>query len=472
MGNKQCDLGLIGLGVMGRNFLLNVADHGFSLTGYDLDADKAKQLNEEKSDAHDIHPAEDLGDFIGKLRRPRVIMLLVPAGEAVDSVLEQITPRLDQGDLIIDSGNSHFKDTDRRSDKLAGQGLLFMGMGMSGGEYGARHGPSIMPGGHREAYGRVEGILSQAAAQVDGEPCVAYLGKGSAGHYVKMVHNGIEYGIMQLIAETYDLMNRGLGFTAHDLHAIYRSWNSQELASYLVEITSHIFATTDEKTGQPLVEVILDAAKQKGTGKWTEWDATDLQVPTPTIDAAVTGRNLSSLKSERQQAAEYLGGPAAPYGGDQQKFAGQLKDGLYSSMILAYAQGMALLRTASSHYGYGLDLATVARIWRGGCIIRAALLEDMRSVFSSSPDLPNLLMNRDFAQEVMRRQGQLRTVVSTAVQIGLPVPALAASLSYFDGYRSDRLPANLIQAQRDYFGSHTYQRTDEEGTFHTQWRQS
>ena len=472
MGNKQCDLGLIGLGVMGRNFLLNVADHGFSLTGYDLDADKAKQLNKEKSDKHDIHPAEDLGDFIAKLRRPRVIMLLVPAGKPVDSVIEEMTPRLAQGDLIIDSGNSHFKDTDRRSDKLAGQGLLFMGMGMSGGEYGARHGPSIMPGGPPEGYGRVENILSQAAAQVDGEPCVAYLGKGSAGHYVKMVHNGIEYGIMQLIAETYDLMNRGLGLTAHDLYDVYRRWSGQELASYLVEITSHIFATTDEKTGQPLVEVILDAAKQKGTGKWTEWDATDLQVPTPTIDAAVTMRNLSSLKSERQQAAEHLGGPSGTYGGDQQKFLGQLKDGLYSGMILTYAQGMELLRRASSHYGYGLDLATVARIWRGGCIIRAALLEDMRSVFSSSPDLPNLLMNRDFAQEVMRRQGQLRTVVCTAVQMGLPIPALAASLSYFDGYRSDRLPANLIQAQRDYFGSHTYERTDEEGTFHTQWRQS
>ena len=472
MGNKQCDLGLIGLGVMGRNFLLNVADHGFSLTGYDLDANKVKQLNKEKSAKHDIHPFEDLADFIAKLHRPRVIMLLVPAGKPVDSVLEELKPRLDQGDLIIDSGNSHFKDTDRRSEKLEGHGLLFMGMGMSGGEYGARYGPSIMPGGPREGYGRVENILSQAAAQVEGEPCVAYLGKGSAGHYVKMVHNGIEYGIMELIAETYDIMRRGLGLIAHELHDVYRSWSSQELASYLVEITAHIFATTDEKSGQPLVEVILDAAKQKGTGKWTEWDATDLQVPTPTIDAAVTMRNLSSLKSERQQAAEYLRGPSATYGGDREKFVGQLKDAMYSGMILAYAQGMALLRVASNHYQYGLDLATVARIWRGGCIIRAALLEDIRSVFSSRPDLPNLLMNRDFAQEVMLRQDQLRAVVSTAMQMGLPVPALAASLSYFDGYRSGRLPANLIQAQRDYFGSHTYERTDEEGTFHTQWRQS
>jgi len=472
MENKQCDLGLIGLGVMGRNFLLNVADHGFSLTGYDLDADKVKQLNKEKSYEHDIHPAGDLADFAAKLRRPRAIMLLVPAGKPVDSVIEEITPRLDQGDLIIDSGNSHFKDTDRRSEKLEGHGLLFMGMGMSGGEYGARYGPSIMPGGPREGYGRVENILSQAAAQVDGEPCVAYLGKGSAGHYVKMVHNGIEYAVMQLIAETYDLMNRGLELTADDLHGIYREWNSQELASYLVEITSQIFARTDEKTGQPLVEVILDAAKQKGTGKWTEWDATDLQVPTPTIDAAVTMRNLSSLKSERQQAAEYLRGPSAKYGGDQQKFVGQLKDALYGSMVLTYAQGMALLRRASTHYEYGLDLATVARIWRGGCIVRAALLEDIRSVFSSSPDLPNLLMNRDFAQEVMRCQNQLRAVVSAAVQMGVPVPALADSLSYFDGYRSGRLPANLIQAQRDYFGSHTYERTDAEGTFHSQWRKS
>jgi 6-phosphogluconate dehydrogenase len=472
MGKKQCDLGLIGLGVMGRNFLLNVADHGFSLTGYDLDADKVEQLNKEKSNTHDIHPAEDLADFIAKLRRPRVIMLLVPAGEPVDSVIEEIAPRLDQGDLIIDSGNSHFKDTDRRSQKLEGRGLLFMGMGMSGGEHGARHGPSIMPGGPREGYGRVEDILSQAAAQVDGEPCVAYLGKGSAGHYVKMVHNGIEYGIMELIAETYDLMKRGLGFTAHDVQDLYRQWNSQELASYLVEITADIFATTDEKTGQPLVEVILDAAKQKGTGKWTEWDATDLQVPTPTIDAAVTMRNLSSLKNERQQAAECLRGPSAAYGGDRQKFVEQLKDALYSGMILAYAQGMALLRTASTHYRYGLDLATVARIWRGGCIIRAALLEDIRSVLSGSPDLPNLLMSQDFAEEVMGRQSQLRAVVSAAVQMGVPVPALAESLSYFDGYRSGRLPANLIQAQRDYFGSHTYERTDGGGTFHTQWRKS
>jgi 6-phosphogluconate dehydrogenase len=472
MGNRQCDLGLVGLGVMGRNFLLNLADHGFSLTGYDLDADKAEQLNKEKSNTHDIHPTEDLDDLIGKLRRPRVIMMLVPAGEPVDSVIEEMRPRLDQGDLIIDGGNSHFKDTNRRSEKLEGHGLLFMGMGMSGGEHGARHGPSIMPGGPREAYARVENILSQAAARVEGEPCVAYLGKGSAGHYVKMVHNGIEYGIMQLIAETYDLMKRGLGLTPEELHTVYRGWNSQELSSYLVEITSHIFATSDEKTGQPLVEVILDAAKQKGTGKWTEWDATDLQVPTPTIDAAVTMRNLSSLKSERQQAAEHLRGPSVTYGGDQQKFIGQLKDALYSGMVLSYAQGMELLRRASSHYGYGLDLATVARIWRGGCIIRAALLEDVRSVFSSSPDLPNLLMNRDFAQEVMLRQDQLRAVVSAAVQMGLPVPALAASLSYFDGYRSGRLPANLVQAQRDYFGSHTYERTDAEGTFHTQWRKN
>jgi 6-phosphogluconate dehydrogenase len=472
MKKNHCDLGLIGLGVMGRNFLLNVADHGFSLTGYDLDADKVKQLNKEKSDAHEIYPAEGLADFISRLRRPRVVMLLVPAGAPVDSVLEEITPQLDQGDLIIDSGNSHFKDTNRRAEKLGGRGLLFMGMGMSGGEHGARYGPSIMPGGPREGYARIENMFRQAAAQVEGEPCVAYLGKGSAGHYVKMVHNGIEYGIMQLIAETYDLMKRGLGFTPDRLHDVYRSWSTQGLASYLLEITSDIFAATDEKTGQPLVEVILDAAKQKGTGKWTEWDATDLQVPTPIIDAAVTMRNLSSLKSERQRAAEHLRGPSALFGGDRQKFLGQLKDALYCGMLITYAQGMALLRTASIHYGYGLDLATVARIWRGGCIIRAALLEDIRSTFSSVPDLPNLLMNPDIAEKIMLRQSQLRAVVSTAVQMGLPVAALAASLSYFDGYRSARLPANLIQAQRDYFGSHTYERTDAEGAFHTEWRKS
>jgi 6-phosphogluconate dehydrogenase len=277
---------------------------------------------------------------------------------------------------------------------------------------------------------------------------------------------------MELIAETYDLMKRGLGLTARRLHEVYRSWSSQGLASYLIEITSDIFAMTDEKTGRPLVEVVLDAAKQKGTGKWTEWDATDLQVPTPTIDAAVTMRNLSSFKGERQQAADHLRGPSAPFGGDHDKFLGQLKDALYCGMLLTYTQGMALLRAASTHYGYGLDLATVACIWRGGCIIRTALLEDIRSAFSSRPDLPNLLVNPDIAEKVMLRQSQLRAVVSTAVEMGLPVAALAASLSYFDGYRSARLPANLIQAQRDYFGSHTYERTDAEGAFHTEWRKS
>lgn len=472
MADKQYDLGLIGLGVMGRNFALNVADHGFSVAGYDLDADKGKKLDEEKAAGHDVRSSSDLKEFVGLLRKPRAVMLLVPAGKPVDSVIENVSPLLDKGDLIVDSGNSRFVDTDRRSKSLDEKGLLFMGMGMSGGESGARHGPSLMPGGPQEGYERVQQMLEAASAHVNGDPCVTHLGAGSAGHYVKMMHNGIEYGIMQLIAETYDLMKRSMGFKASELHAIYDEWNRSELNGYLMEITSRIFLKNDEKSGQPLVEMILDQARQKGTGKWVSWDAMELQVPTPTIDTAVMMRNLSDHKSEREKVSGALQGPSSDFDGDKSRFIGQLKNALYASIIITYGQGMALLAAASKAYEYGLNLEAVARIWRGGCIIRASLLEDIRSAFKAQPDLTNLLLDPRLGGEVVKRQKDLRSIVRFGAESGLPVPAAMASLAYLDAYRSARLPANLVQAQRDYFGSHTYQRVDAAGVFHTQWDES
>ena len=471
MTDKGSDLGLIGLGVMGRNFALNVADHGFSVGGFDVDPDKTKKLGVERSDEHDIHPCSELKEFVNTLRHPRAIMLLVPAGDPVDSVIDEITPLLKKGDLIIDSGNSRFVDTDRRSRSLDERGLLFMGMGMSGGETGARHGPSLMPGGPKEGYERVRLMLEAASAHVNGDPCVAYLGPRSAGHYVKMVHNGIEYGIMQLIAETYDLMKRGVNLKAEELHRVFQDWNNSELASYLIEITAAIFDKKDEKTGNSLLDMILDQAKQKGTGKWNSWDAMDLGVPTPTIDTTVMMRNLSESKSDREKAAKVLHGPEQTFQGDKSEFIEQLKNALYASVIATYAQGLTLLAKASETYQYGLDLETVARIWRGGCIIRAALLDDIRFAFKRKHNLENLLLGTRLGEDFLKRQDQLRIVIKTGVKLGLPVPAFMASLGYFDAYRSARLPANLVQAQRDYFGSHTYERIDMDGSFHTQWEQ-
>ncbi len=469
MGNKGCDLGLIGLGVMGRNLALNIADHGFPVAVYNRTAERTREFMEEEVAGRDIRPGYTLGEFLGLLRRPRAILILVPAGPAVDAVIGELLPLLAAGDLIIDSGNSHFTDTDRRSKSCADKGLLFMGLGISGGEHGARYGASLMPGGPREGFERVRPILEAVAAQVEGEPCVAYLGAGSCGHYVKMVHNGIEYGLMQLIAETYDLMKRGLGLSPEELASVYDTWNHTELNSYLLEITARIFRQRDEKTGQPLIDLILDQAKQKGTGKWTSWDAMDLQVPTPSIDAAVMMRDLSGYKAERQAAAQVLKGPAAIFPGERESFIGPLKHALYAGMIITYAQGMALLSQASRTYNYQLNLELVARIWRGGCIIRAALLQDIRAAFRARPDLPNLLMDSRLGQEVMSRQTDLRTIVCRAGELGLPAPGLMVSLAYFDAYRSATLPANLTQAQRDYFGAHTYERLDTPGIFHTQW---
>jgi 6-phosphogluconate dehydrogenase len=469
MPERGCVIGLIGLGVMGRNFALNMADHGFAVAVYNRTAERTREFMAREAGERNIRAAYDLPMFVSLLRRPRAILMLIAAGAAVDAVIEELLPFLEPSDLLIDSGNSHFTDTNRRSKYLTDKGLLYMGLGISGGEYGARHGPSLMPGGPREGYERIRPILEAAAAKVKGEPCVTYLGSGSAGDYVKMVHNGIEYGLMQLIAETYDLLKRGLGLKPEELHAVYDGWNRVELNGYLLEITAQIFRQQDDQTGAPLIDLILDEARQKGTGMWTSWDAMDLQVATPTIDVAVVMRGLSGYKAERQAASQALPGANPKFPRDRKRFLGQLKNALYGSMIITYAQGMALLAKASQAYGYGLNLEAVARVWRGGCIIRAALLEDIRAAYQLRPDLPNLLLNDHLGKEVAGRQADLRAVVGLAARTGLPTPGLMVSLSYFDAYRSAWLPANLIQAQRDFFGAHTYERVDAPGVFHTQW---
>jgi 6-phosphogluconate dehydrogenase len=462
------EIGMIGLGVMGRNLLLNMADHGFSVAGYDKDPTKVAALRDESGERK-IRGDENIVDFIALLRKPRAVMMLVPAGAPVDSVINDLLPHLDKGDLIIDAGNSYFKDTDMRASGLTAKGINFLGVGVSGGEEGARHGPSIMPGGPKESYERVRPVLEAVAAKVNGDPCVTWLGPGSAGHFVKMVHNGIEYGMMQLLAETYDLMKRGLGMNNDELHEVYASWNKSELAGYLVEVTSHIFSREDEKTGKRLIDEILGVAKQKGTGMWTSQSAMELQVPIPTIDLAVAMRDLSGFAKEREQASTIYQRSSQNFAGDRDKFLVQLSLALYAAMIITYAQGMALLVAASDKYKYHLDLEAVARIWRGGCIIRAALLEDICAAFRARRDLSNLLLDPNVSHKVIEAQEDLRQVVYQAAESGVPIPGLMVSLGYLDAYRSAWLPANHIQAQRDYFGAHTYERIDAKGTFHTEW---
>lgn len=470
MSENKYQIGMVGLGVMGRNLLLNMADHGYAVSGYDKDEDKVNALQDEAG-KREIFAAKEITEFVASLQKPRAVMMLVPAGAAVDSVIHDLLPHLEKGDLIIDGGNSHFSDTDRRAKEMDQKGIAYLGVGISGGESGARHGPSMMPGGHREAYERVRPIFEAAAAHVDGDPCVTYLGPGSAGHYVKMVHNGIEYGIMQLIAESYDLMKRGLGLNNDELHAVYNSWNQAELNGYLMEITSDIFLQEDDKSNHRLIDRILAQAKQKGTGMWTSQDAMTVQVPVPTIDMAVVMRNMSAYASEREEASKVLTGPHTSFRGERQSFIRQLRNAIFASMIITYAQGMSQLRTASAENNYNLDLEAVARIWRGGCIIRAALLEDIRSAYKASQDLPNLLLDKKLGQAVNSRLDDLRKIVCSGAELGIPIPGMMSSLGYFDAYRNAWLPANLIQAQRDYFGSHTYERVDEEGVFHTHWGQ-
>ncbi len=459
---------MVGLGVMGRNLLLNMADHGHSVAGFDKDPSKVAALRQE-AEGRDIRGAEDVKEFVALLRTPRAIMLLVPAGAPVDSVINDLLRHLQTGDLIIDAGNSYFKDTNVRARDLAAKGIQFLGVGVSGGEEGARHGPSMMPGGPIEAYERVRPILESVAAKVNGDPCVTYLGPGSAGHFVKMVHNGIEYGVMQLLAESYDMMKRGLGLNDEEIHRVFSEWNEGELSGYLMEITGNIFSEVDKTTGKRLVDEILDVAKQKGTGMWTSQSAMELQVPIPTIDLAVAMRDLSVFAAEREQASLIYRRTMKLVTGDRAAFLSRLSRAVYTGMITIYAQGMALLAVASERYEYHLDLEAIARIWRGGCIIRSALLEDVCAAFHTTNHLPNLLLAPNISRKVMEHQEDLRKVVCRGAEAGVPIPGLMVSLGYLDSYRSAWLPANLIQAQRDYFGAHTYERNDAKGTFHTEW---
>lgn len=471
MSKQACDIGLIGLAVMGQNLVLNIERNGYSVGVYNRTTSVTDEFVEGRTEGEAIRAAVTIEELVGLLKPPRAVMLMVKAGRPVDAVIGELTPHLEPGDLIIDGGNSFFKDTERRATKLKDEGFLYLGTGVSGGEYGALHGPSIMPGGQPEAYERIESIFVAITAKVDGEPCVTYIGPRGAGHYVKMVHNGIEYGDMQLIAEAYDILHRIGQFAPAELHEIFDEWNRGELASYLIKITADIFAEVDEETGSAMADVILDAAKQKGTGKWTSQDAFDLGAPVPTINAAVVSRLLSARKEERVAASEQLSGPTIAFEGDREALAEDVRKALFAAKICSYAQGFALLDAASTEYDYDLDLGGIARIWRGGCIIRADFLDDISTAFERNLGLVNLLLDPTFRHVVESRQEALREVVQVAVRNGVPCPAFSASLAYYDTYRTARLPANLTQAQRDYFGAHTYERADRPRGqfFHTEW---
>ncbi len=464
------DMGVVGLGVMGQNLALNIASKGFAAAGFDLDAGKTAAASGKWAGNPSLAAFSTLNDLAGALKRPRKILLMVPAGAPVDAAIRDLRPLLEPGDIIIDGGNSFFLDTERRAKELAAAGIRYIGSGVSGGEQGALLGPALMPGGDPEAYRELEPVFNRIAAQVDGSPCSAYIGPGGAGHYVKMVHNGIEYGIMQLISEVYDLMQTLAGMSAAEMQPVFAAWNEGELNSYLIEITASVLAKTDPETGRPLVDVILDKAGQKGTGKWTSQNALDLGVAVPTINAALEARILSAFKDERVAASRLLRGPA-PEPWDRQQALADLHDALRLAIITCYAQGFALMREASREYGYNLDFARIASVWLGGCIIRARALEAIRSAFTAQPDLPNLLTAEPFRTLAESAQARLRAVVARAALSGVPVLALAASLGYLDSYRRERLPANLLQAQRDYFGAHKYERVDKPRgqQFHTEW---
>jgi len=466
----QCDIGVVGLGVMGANLALNMERNGFRIAGYDLEAAKGQAFVAGPAAGRRVDLAASPDALMAMLKRPRRVLMMVPAGAAVDSAIAHLRPHLQPGDILIDGGNSWFLDTERRSKELSAGGFNYVGTGVSGGEQGALWGPAIMPGGQRDAWEALAPILRAIAAKADdGEPCVDYMGPGGAGHYVKMVHNGIEYGDMQLIAEAYDLLSRGLKLPARELSAVFEEWNNGDLRSYLVEITAEVLARTDPETGRPLVDLILDEAQQKGTGKWTSQHAFDIGAPIPTINAAVESRILSALKAERVHASRILRGPAQHYHGKKERLVDAVRAALYASKVTSYAQGFGLLKLASAEYKWDLQPVSIARIWRAGCIIRASLLGDIMAACQRDAALPNLLLDDAFRQAVESRQGSWRFVIQVAVETGIPVPAMSASLAYFDAYRSERLPANLTQGQRDYFGAHTYRRVDKPGVFHTEW---
>jgi 6-phosphogluconate dehydrogenase len=471
MSNNLFDFGMIGLGVMGRNLLLNVADHGFSVIGFDKDEAKTTALETAATAGTTVKGVPDLEEMVQNLKTPRKLMMLVPAGQPVDDVIASLLPLLEVGDVVIDGGNSHYTDTLRRVEYLKETGINFMGMGVSGGEQGARTGPSMMPGGNLEAYAHIKPILESIAAKVGGVPCVDYLGKGGAGHYVKMVHNGIEYAIMQLISESYAILKKG-GLSNEKLHETFKTWNEGLMQSFLVEITADIFLQKDDKTDAHLVDVISDKAGSKGTGKWTSQDSMELPVAVPVIDTAVAMRTLSGYKDERVQAAALYADTDSTENLSEEELISKVHDALYFATILSYAQGLAMLFQASKDLQMDIPLPKVVSVWRGGCIIRSLLLEVFSKAYAKNGELSNILLNEDVAAVVKSVVGNTREVVALAAKGGVPAGALMSSLAYFDAFRSERMPTNLIQAQRDYFGAHTYQRTDMPGTFHTEWGQN
>jgi 6-phosphogluconate dehydrogenase len=470
MTEPRADIALIGLAVMGQNLVMNMNDHGFTVAVYNRTASVTDDFLATSAKGSNVIGTKSLQELVSSLKSPRRIVILVKAGAPVDAVIEQLVPLLSPGDIIVDGGNSHFPDSQRRHDALKQRGLRFIGSGVSGGEEGARRGPSIMPGGDPEAWPHVKQIFQSIAAKVDGDPCCDWVGGGGAGHYVKMVHNGIEYGDMQLIAEAYHLMKEGLGLGADELKGVFEKWNRGVLDSFLIEITRDIMGVKDED-GSPLVEHILDAAGQKGTGKWTSNSALDLGMPVTLIGEAVFSRALSALKDERVRASEKISGPSSSFSGDKQRFIDDVERALYASKIVSYAQGYMLLREASKEYGWNLNFGSIALMWRGGCIIRSRFLGDIKKAFDKNPALENLLVDDFFVKAMAESHDGWRRTVANGALLGIPTPAMSSALAFFDGYRRARLPANLLQAQRDYFGAHTYERTDKPRGeyFHTNW---
>ncbi|MCE5328405.1 MAG: NADP-dependent phosphogluconate dehydrogenase [Planctomycetaceae bacterium] len=471
MSDGPCQIGIVGLGTMGRNFALNLIDHKFLVAAYDKDADATSALLAEASGSELIAPAYHCGELADLLRKPRAIIIFVPSGAPVDEVIVDLRPHLGKGDVIIDAGNSNFHDTERRFRELSERGLQMLGVGFSGGARGARYGPSIMPGGPKDAYDHVRPLLEAVAARVDDQPCVSWIGPRSAGHYVKMVHNGIEYALMQTLAECYDILKRGLGFDNDRLAETFERWNAGPVSSYLVETAAEIFRHSDERTGRRLIDMILDEAGQLGTGMWTSQSTLELHVPAPTIDVSVAMRDMSFYRRRLAGHVSPIKGPGHRYGGSSELLERSLAAALEAGMILAYAQGFAALHAASTAFEYSLELPTIARIWRGGCIIRSVMLREISEAFARDIDLPDLLADEKFAKRLEALQSSLRRIVATSAELGIPTPAFGASLAYLDSHRSTWLPANLIEAQRDYFGGHGYRRVDEDGIFHTDWVQ-
>ena len=468
---QTSDIGVIGIAVMGENLILNMESKGFYVSAFNRTVDKVEDFVNGRAKGKNIYGALTLEDFVESLKTPRKVMLMVKAGKPVDDFIDKLIPLLNAGDIIIDGGNSHFPDTERRTKYIENKGLLFVGTGVSGGEEGALLGPSIMPGGSAQAWAAVKPIFQGIAARVeDGSPCCDWVGGGGAGHFVKMVHNGIEYGDMQLINEVYHIMKDVLGMSAEEMHLVFKEWNKGELDSYLIEITTEILAFKDTD-GEPLVDKILDTAMQKGTGKWTGTEALNLGIPLTLITESVFSRCLSALKDERVAASKLLDGPKPSFSGDKQAMINDLRDALYAAKVISYAQGYQMMRAAAAEYHWDLNYGSIALMWRGGCIIRSRFLKNIKEAFDKNPDLANLLLDPFFTKKMQETQNGWRKVVASAVTNGIPVPCLSAGITYYDGYRCERLPANLLQAQRDYFGAHTYERIDKPRGefFHTNW---